>query len=163
MRSLSKNMCKVTTNEDNKACSKFKQIQQKSRHLNLHDVSLMNIYNIKSRTWCRNFAETHCLLRVSPQPGQTLRFHKIPKPGYSVKFWCSKQWSVSNFLKGKHLFKVKNKVTQLAPPPFLKSLCPLPSFLFYLLLRCFRQFPPTLTQIPPALIQLTNLSWFEQI
>ena len=120
MRSLSKNMCKVTTNEDNKACSKFKQIQQKSRHLNLHDVSLMNIYNIKSRTWCRNFAETHCLLRVSPQPGQTLRFHKIPKPGYSVKFWCSKQWSVSSFLKGKRLFKVP-------PPPTCKSLLPNPT------------------------------------
>ena len=63
----------------------------------------------------------------------------------------------------------------LAPPPFLshppldqacpllKSLCPLSSFLFHPVLRCFRQFPPPSWQNPPVLILPTNLSWFKQI
>ena len=41
-------------------------------------------------------------------------------------------------------------------PPFLKSLFPFPSFLFYPLLRYFRQSPPTLMQLPPALIWHTT-------
>ena len=47
-------------------------------------------------------------------------------------------------------------------PPFLKSLCPLPSVLFQPPLRYFRQ-SPCPTQIFTALIWLTNLSWFKQI
>ena len=50
-----------------------------------------------------------------------------------------------------------------ACPTFLKSLFPLPSFLFHPLLRCFRQFSPPL-QPPSALIQPpTNLPWLKQI
>ena len=52
----------------------------------------------------------------------------------------------------------------LSPPPLLKSLCPVPSFLFHSLFRySIKTVPPTLTQIPPALIWPTNLPWFEQI
>ena len=49
----------------------------------------------------------------------------------------------------------------LAPPlHFLKSLCPLTSVSLHSPLDSTT---PTLTQISPALIQPTNLSWFKQI
>ena len=55
------------------------------------------------------------------------------------------------------LFKVPTPWPSL-PSPFLKSFFSLPSFLFHPLLRYSRQFPPTLTQPPTALIRSTNLS-----
>ena len=58
-------------------------------------------------------------------------------------------------------FSSTHPLTQLGP--FLKSLFLLPSFLFHPRLRCFRQFLPTFTQPPTALIQPTNLPWFKQI
>ena len=47
--------------------------------------------------------------------------------------------------------------------PFLRSMCPHPSFLFHPHFKVFQTVPHTFTQIPPALIWSTNLSWLKQI
>ena len=57
-----------------------------------------------------------------------------------------------------HLFKVPTPWTSLSP--FLKSLFPLPHFLFHPLLTIVT---PILTQPPTALIRPIKLPWFKQI
>ena len=49
------------------------------------------------------------------------------------------------------------------PPPFLKFLFSLPLCSVPPPFKVFQTVPPNLRQIPPALIRLTNLSWFKQI
>ena len=76
---------------------------------------------------------------------------------YFLKGSLMKSYGMVRWFEPPPLFKVPTPWPSL-PSPFLKSFFSLPSFLFHPLLRYSRQFPPTLTQPPTALIWSTNLS-----
>ena len=103
------------------------------------------------------FREVHHSLIQS-----VLCYHCIPDEINCIVKIFYGDFCISQFVRGLQppppppLSFLRHPPLDPACPPFLKSLCPLPSFLFHLLLRSFRQSPPTLTQMPPALIQPTN-------